>query len=198
MLGPLSVSLRRTSTPQTTRLGKGGARSLRGPSGLVEGLLLGNFEPADARLARCGMHLEQLAELPPAEELLPDAPLPDVRRRVQGGSLDNRPAERHAVRAAKAPKVCRADLVKLLRLLPTQKAPRGKAGVGTKCFQSGLFVHGGVLGFLAGTMEWPRATRLMCRFVRGTAPGLRLLERGPFSQHEGRRACRLQQLSYGA
>ena len=44
------------------------------PPDWLRELLLGNFEPADAHLARCGMHLEQLAELPPAEELLPGCP----------------------------------------------------------------------------------------------------------------------------
>ena len=52
--------------------------------------------------------------------------------------------------------------------------------MGIKCFLSGLFVHGGVVGFRASTLEWPRCTRLLCRFVRENAPGLRFTTVGLF------------------
>ena len=52
--------------------------------------------------------------------------------------------------------------------------------MGIKCFLSGLFVHGGFVGFRASTLEWPRCTRLLCRFVRENAPGLRFTTVGLF------------------
>ena len=54
------------------------------------------------------------------QEFLPDAPLPEVRRKVQGGSLDNRPAEKLAVKKQKLPK-CAVRLGKIASVRPPRE-----------------------------------------------------------------------------
>ncbi|CAE7606984.1 unnamed protein product [Symbiodinium sp. CCMP2592] len=76
--------------------------------------LPGSFGPMDVHLSKLGVHLDQLRELPPVSDLFPDV----------------------------SPNVLKSDLVQLLRLLPGHRAPRGKPSSGTKCFITGMFVHG--------------------------------------------------------
>ena len=119
------------------------------------------------------MHLEQLRELPPVEELYPDAPLREPDRFRASASKLRLPAERLASRLLGSQVVSGGDVLKLFRLLPAQRAPRGTPTASTKSFFTGLFVHGGVLGLRSSSSEYPAATRLLCRAVREACPGLK-------------------------
>ena len=84
----------------------------------------GDFEEFDAWLTSIGMHLDQLRELPPEEELLPDAPLgfpaEDPRR------LDRRRRDPEAFAASKLGNcfVSAADLAHLFWRLPVETVHR--------------------------------------------------------------------------
>ena len=64
--------------------GKAVRPAVEDPPEWLQGLLRGSFEQFDAFLRRSGVHLDQLRELPPSEELLPDAPLPEFVRKRHG------------------------------------------------------------------------------------------------------------------
>ena len=134
--------------------------------------LLGCFDKCDSHLAQLGVHLDQLRDLPSVRELMPDAELPSHERLRPPKALKN-PAERFAQQLLRSEHTSRGDLVRLLRLLPGHRAPRGKPATGTKCFFTGLFVHGGVVGFRSSVGEHPLVTRLLCKFVRSLVPGFR-------------------------
>ena len=142
------------------------------PSWFTE-LLGGHFEACDSYLAKVGMHLEQLRELPPVEELYPDAPLREPDRFRASASKLRLPAERLASRLLGSQVVSGGDVLKLFRLLPAQRAPRSKPTASAKSFFTGLFVHGGVLGLRSSSSEYPAATRLLCRAVTEACPGLK-------------------------
>ena len=138
-----------------------------------EEFLRGSFEGCDSYLAKLGVHLDQLRGLPSVRELMPDAEIPEYERARPTPPALKEPAERLAQHLLKAEFVSRADLVRLLRMLPGHRAPRGEPGLHTKCFFTGLFAHGGVVGFRSAVGEYPLTTRVLCKFVRGLLPGLR-------------------------
>ena len=150
------------------------------PPGWVQELLRGEFALFDQFLARNGVHLDQMREVPASSELMPDAPVPESERVRRPPLVSPLPAEKLASRLLEGSVIFKQDLVRLLRVLPTQPAPRGQPKPGTKCFQSGLFVHGGVVGFRSATTEFPLSTRAVCKFVRESKPSLRFSSVGLF------------------
>ena len=150
------------------------------PPGWLQELLRGEFASLDQFLARNGVHLDQLREVPASSELMPDAPVPESEKVRRPPLVSPLPAEKQASRLLEGSVIFKQDLVRLLRVLPTQPAPRGQPKPGTKSFQSGLFVHGGVVGFRSATTEFPLSTRAICRFVRESKPNLRFSSVGLF------------------
>ncbi|CAE7224208.1 Ap1g1 [Symbiodinium sp. CCMP2456] len=132
--------------------------------GLQKGLWSKLLKPVDALLRERGDLAEDL-QLPSGQR--------SQRRHINVGELRAEPREfgdfdRFLAQNGMRPPVASP--------LPAEKFARP----GTKCFQSGLFVHGGVVGFRSATMEMPRSTKVLCQFVREKQPELRFSSVGLF------------------
>ena len=115
------------------------------PSWLAEAGL-GNFAPLDDWLCERHMHLHQLRQLPPAHELLPDAPLrlpgPDPQR---VGRITREP-KKFARSLLKRPSILACDILKLFDRLPRE------------CFSRNLFNKRRGRSFASGRSWWSNWT----------------------------------------
>ena len=133
----------------------------------------GDFAQLDSWLAGKGLHLDQLRELPPERELMPDAsvslPADDPKRRERRVRSPEELASKILQRAS----VSAADLMLLFSRLPVEISRRSvlesKRG---SSFSAGAFVHGGVVGLRKSCYEFPRSVRAFALYARQMHPGV--------------------------
>ena len=132
---------------------------------------LGNFAPLDAWLRERGMHLDQLRQLPPAAELLPDCPVhlpgPDSRR---SGRITRDP-EKLAKSLLQRPTLVASDILSLFDRLPQECFLRNRSGKKRgRTFGSGAFAHGGVVGVRSTYEAFPWSAFVINSFIEVMKP----------------------------